>query len=313
MKTIGIGIGIPFTIPKTTSDTQDTLSFVSNAPSISPSITRVSGAPTPHWTIIESDQNQYIYTTDSFTHTRNTAGNIEIHLAAAALPFITHLDLSNSGLTGTLTHSNFLSHLPSLQELRLYANNELNCNWSLANLPASMTYLQLGYTSSTITGTLADLPTSMIRLYLYNTSSTITGTLADLPASMIHLYLYNTPSTITGSLADLPASMTYLRLYNTPSTITGGTSVITCTNIYDLHLENTNMQQSDIDDCLHRIYTDRALFTTSNHLINIAGTNPPPSGTYQYAANPSTGKEYAYALENDDDSEGFPLWQIISN
>jgi len=35
-----------------------------------------------------------------------------------------------------------------------------------------------------------------------------------------------------------------------------------------------------------------------------------PTGTYQYAATPSTGQEYIYALENDDDAEGFNTWTI---
>ena len=70
------------------------------------------------------------------------------------------------------------------------------------------------------------------------------------------------------------------------------------------------MSSTDCDNLLQRIYTDRASFTYATPALDIGGSNGTPSGTYQYAATPSTGLEYAYALENDDDGEGFNKWSI---
>jgi hypothetical protein len=173
-----------------------------------------------------------------------------------------------------------------------------------------MTYLSLGSTSSTITGSLAGLPASMTHLYLYVTSSTITGSLAGLPASMTYLYLNNTSSTITGALSDLPASMSYLHLGNTSSTITGGATAVSATGMTLIITENCSEDQATVNDVIDRIYADRALFTYAAPSLDIGGNNAAPSGIYQYAATPSTALEKVYALENDDDLEGFNKWDI---
>jgi hypothetical protein len=173
-----------------------------------------------------------------------------------------------------------------------------------------MTYLYLNNTSSTITGALSDLPASMTQLRLYDTSSTITGALSDLPASMSYLHLGNTSSTITGSLADLPASMTQLILYNTSSTITGGATAVSATGMTLIITENCSEDQPTVNDVIDRIYADRAFFTYAAPSLYIGGNNAAPSGIYQYAATPSTALEKVYALENDDDLEGFNKWDI---
>ena len=74
--------------------------------------------------------------------------------------------------------------------------------------------------------------------------------------------------------------------------------------------QDTSVSSANIDDILLRLYTDRASFTYATPSLNVGGANPAPSGTYQYAAAPSTGKEYIYALVNDDDGEGFNKWTI---
>jgi hypothetical protein len=193
--------------------------------------------------------------------------------------------------------------------LNLY-NTSSTITGVLLDLPASMSYLILGATSSTITGVLLDLPASMIRLYLYNTSSTITGALSDLPASMTHLYLSATSSTITGVLSDLPASMTYLHLGATSSTITGGAVAMAAVGIAIVVTNGCSEDQATVNDVIDRIYADRALFTYATPSLEIGGDNAAPSGIYQYAATPSTALEKVYALENDDDLEGFNKWDI---
>jgi hypothetical protein len=136
-----------------------------------------------------------------------------------------------------------------------------------------------------------------------------TFALSDLPTGMQYLSLSSTQSVITGALSDLPTGMQQLYLHSTQSVITGGASAIVAKGIQIIRLENTSLDQAKVNDILTRLYTDRTLFTDATPELNIDGTAI-PSGTYQYSASPSTALEYAYALEHDDDSEGFKLWDI---
>lgn len=150
------------------------------------------------------------------------------------------------------------------------------------------------------------------RLYGYNNTGLSGGfTLSDLPAGMTYLLLSSTQSTITGALADLPAGMTYLYLQNTSSAVTGGASPVAARGIREVRIDNTGLNQTQVDDVIARIYADRALFTSAAPILNIGGTNAAPSGVYQDATPPTTGKEMIYKLVNDPDGEGFKKWTII--
>jgi hypothetical protein len=78
----------------------------------------------------------------------------------------------------------------------------------------------------------------------------------------------------------------------------------------DFQCQDNGMTQSEVDTIIDDIYTNRANYTSATPSMNIGGTNAAPSGTYQYSATPSTGKEKIYALVNDDDAEGFNKWTI---
>ena len=54
----------------------------------------------------------------------------------------------------------------------------------------------------------------------------------------------------------------------------------------------------------------RANYTRTGLTLLIHGSNASPSGIYQDGDPPTTGKEYAYELENDPESEGFNTWAI---
>jgi len=99
---------------------------------------------------------------------------------------------------------------------------------------------------------------------------------------------------------------------DTPSIIIGGTSPVAATGIHIIYAYSSE-SQADLDDILARLYADRALFTYANPVLNIGGSNPPPSGVYQDATPPTMGKEYAYKLVNDPDVEGFNKWTITMN
>jgi len=243
------------------------------------------------------------------THTYASPGTYHVRLRDQSVwDTITRIEgcSHNGGFSGTLKKAP-----AGMTYLNLY-NTSSTITGSLADLPAGMTSLSLYKTSSTITGSFADLPAGMSILHLYNTPSAITGALTDLPAGMTFLSLEVTSSIITGSLADLPAGMTFLLLDYTTSVITGGTSPVAATGIRTIYVFSSE-SQADLDDILARLYADRALFTYANPVLNIAGGNPPPSGVYQNANPPTTGKEFAYKLVNDPDAEGFNKWTVTMN
>ena len=78
----------------------------------------------------------------------------------------------------------------------------------------------------------------------------------------------------------------------------------------DYRYNSCSLSQSDVDDVLAGIYARRASFTDATPDLQIGGTNAAPSGTYQDGDPPTTGKEYAYELENDPETEGFNVWTI---
>jgi hypothetical protein len=99
-------------------------------------------------------------------------------------------------------------------------------------------------------------------------------------------------------------------LYNNQldSIVTG--SFVGANALNDVRLQSNGMVQSVVDEIVEQIYSNRANYTSTTPSMNIGGTNAAPSGTYQYSAAPSTGKEKIYALVNDDDGEGFNKWAV---
>ena len=92
--------------------------------------------------------------------------------------------------------------------------------------------------------------------------------------------------------------------------VSGSPTLTINTNMSQFVFQDNVLSQADVDTNLLNIYNRRASFTNTTPSLNIGGTNSAPGGIYQYSANPSTGKEFIYALENDDDAEGFNKWTI---
>lgn len=77
-----------------------------------------------------------------------------------------------------------------------------------------------------------------------------------------------------------------------------------------LELQNQNLTQVKVDAVLKSLYRYREEFIEIAPILNIGGNNEPPSGEYRHSVSPETGKEYQYALVNDDDEEGHNKWTI---
>ncbi len=160
--------------------------------SFDPAVTLSAGAPTPVWTVTDGGGTA-VYNTAGITHIQSGAGTLVATLGPVSLyPYITAMDAATDGLLGTLD-AGWLRRMPNLQQLRVGGNSFLICRWTLADLPASMTYLSTHWTSSVITGALADLPAGMTNLFAYNTSSAITGGATPMAArGVLDIQLHNT-------------------------------------------------------------------------------------------------------------------------
>lgn len=154
--------------------------------------------------------------------------------------------------------------------------------------------------------------TNLATLSMYgNGGLNFAGELYDLPPALVTLFGWGCTNTqITGRLCDAPASLVSIYLDNSSSAIVGGDDPIQATGIGKIVLSNTGMTQAGIDSVLERIYTDWSTLTDTTPELDVAGSNPSPSGTLQDATPPTTGLEYAYKLVNDPDSTGYPLWSI---
>ena len=132
--------------------------------------------------------------------------------------------------------------------------------------------------------------------------------MGDLPL-LTTCYLYNNVAFL-GNVSDwrLPVLMSVLYLYAT--NLSGTPDISANTAMDDYRYDDCALIQANVDAVLFSIYNRRMAFTSLTPALNIGGTNAAPSGIYQYAAVPSTGQEYHYALENDDDGEGFNTWTI---
>ena len=106
----------------------------------------------------------------------------------------------------------------------------------------------------------------------------------------------------------LPATLVNLRVRNT--SISGAPDLSLAVALADFQYQDCSLSQADVDANLQAIYDNRADFTNATPALNIGGTNSAPSGVYQDATPPTTGKEYIFKLENDPDTEGFNKWTI---
>lgn len=222
---------------------------------------------------------------------------------------------TNWGKTATAANWYGLSvngALHKVEKIQLNANNLVGniTAWQ----PGTFTVLSTLYlyTNASLIGNMEAwaFPASYAR-YLYLHATGLTGDICanwTLWSALDILYLDGTPA--SGDMASwtFPAGLQVVQFNG--SSLTGAPVFTSAVQLQYLTMHNLMLPQADVDATLLGIYNRRASFTYATPILWIDGSNAAPSGVYQYAAVPSTGKEYAYALENDDDAEGFNKWDI---
>ncbi len=270
---------------------------------ITPVITLVAGAPTPTWIWGDGTSS----TGTSMSHTYAAAGTYTVQVKGIAPSQLATVDFTGDP---TVMPLSVFSACSALTNIAIVSSAATVITGTLASMPAGMAVLSLYNTSSTITGTLASIPAGMQYMDLSSTSSTITGTLASMPAGMVVLHLGSTTSAITGTLASMPAGMAVLHLGSTSSTITGGAGAPLAVGISWIDISATSMLTAAVDEVVGYLYTYRTSWTTAAPVLGIGGSNQAPSGIYQSATPPTSGKETIYDLTQDPTSEGFKRWSI---
>lgn len=188
------------------------LSFVSDAASVSPTISLSGGAPTPSWVVIESNGTEYPYSTAGFTHNRVVAGDMTVKLLNTddmAL-YVEDIIFTNDGIKSDFSDLQ-IAKFTNLVDLLLYSNM-MTGDLSSFVLPSSMERLYLY--NNLFTGDISSwvLPSTMERIWVYLNS--FSGDLSSwvLTSSINSLRMYN--NSLSGDLSSwvLPASLTDIRL-----------------------------------------------------------------------------------------------------
>ena len=197
---------------------------------------------------------------------------------------VTQVALNTNGLNGNIGAFP-INNLLSLSLLRLESNGSISGNIGGWMLPAALSQLRLNNTS--VSGNIGawTLPAALTQLYLNTTS--VSGNIGGwiLPALVSRLMLYSTSVSGTPDISGNTAMSQYL-------------------------YSSCVLTQANVDAVLLSIYTRRMAFTYATPSLDIGGTNLAPSGTYQAACPPTTGKEYAYELVNDSCGSGHIKWAV---
>jgi hypothetical protein len=216
----------------------------------------------------------------SISHTYASAGTKTVTLGPATLyEYVTALVINGDNLT-----SISIQPLINLANFQCF-NNEIS-SLDISDNDALVTlYIQ----NNLLTGTAPTVSTKPDLANYRVDNNLLTGTAPTVSSNpeMLRYHINN------NQFSDVPAGM-----------------FVGCTKILIIHAQDNGFSQIVVDNVIDQIYALRAIFTNAAPSMNIGGTNAAPSGTYQYSATPSTGKEKIYALVNDDDAEGFNKWTI---
>jgi len=262
------------------------LRFESTNDTITPELA-LSGGPTPLWQVQEAGGGTFIYETASFSHTKTAGtGNLTVRLinAEAVKDFVTLINFSVDGIVSDFWDLQ-IEKFTNLANLYLYSNS--------------------------FTGDLSSwiLPSSLIQLYIENNN--FSGDLSSwvLPNLLINFSIYN--NNFSGDLSSWIIPSTLSKLFMESNSFTAAPTIpIGASALSSYRIHFNGLSQAAVDQICLGIYNNRANFTYATPALNIGGTNAAPSGIYQDATPPTTGKEYIYKLVNDPDLEGFNKWTI---
>jgi hypothetical protein len=254
------------------------------------------------------DGQSNTYTAGAGTRTHAYAGAGAYTVRISNPENITLLDLRDAKLSGTINAANPLP--ANLTSLTLSVLPSLNYNANTAPLPVGLTSLTIVNIGLTYNANTNSLPAGLTSLQ-FNTLTGLTynANTNPLPAGLTSLQLVGCPNlTWTPDALSMPAgvqTLTLIAMTNlTPVTYWAVNSFRT------LRYENS-LTQAQVDAVVNAIWLNKANYTFALPTLDIAGTgNASPSGTYQAANPPATGKEKIYDLVNGNYTPAGPEWSV---
>ena len=249
---------------------------------------------------------------------------------------VTAVSLQNNNLVGDVTTWS-VDELTSLVSLNLGDNANLAGDISGWVLPATVTNFNLlGAPSPNIVGDITTWQPQAGTTLFWLGYTGVTGDVTNwvLPATLTSFNLALTPltgdltswvipaaattfdvheSNFTGSVSSwvMPALLAYFQIQESQLSGTPDISANTAMAVYGYN--DCGLTQANVDAVLQSVYDRRMAFTAAMPFLTIGkafDTNAAPSGIYQPACPPTTGKECVFELMNDSCGDGFNKWLV---
>lgn len=203
---------------------------------------------------------------------------------------VTQFNMPGNNLVGTIEDFD-PAELPALTKLVL-SDSFVACDVSDWVLPSTVTWLQLNGTG--FTGTFDTWPTlnSLIRVVLTGTTIDIDFDLWSMPSNIYQL----NADYASGSMSSFVFTTNFYRLDLNGTNVTGAPDWSSDNGFAYVRLEDLGWNQAQVDALVDALWVYRGNLVDFPRVVNIGGTNSAPSGTYQTAAPPTTGKERVYDL-----------------
>ena len=280
------------------------LTFVSSNATITPATTLSSDGPC-QWEVTESDGTKYYYAANSFSHTKTAGGNMTVRLlnTMQVAPYISGIDFTSDGIISDYRQI-LLSVFQSLTASVLLGNNVTGDISQFQFIP---TFDFVYFNSTALSGSVSNLALNEGLLYLYLTSSSLlTGTIAGwtLPSTLQRLRV-NSNSSLNGNWSTLTLNSALQWFHGFATIATAGPTIPASTALQQYYMYDCGLTQAAVNAIILNAFTNRAGFSYATPTFNVGGTNSTPSGIYQFANPPTTGKEMIYWLVNDPLAEGF--------
>ena len=261
----------------------------------------------------------------------------QISIGKPRLQTIGHRGGASVPTTFTLTCTTTGAATLTLQKLTVAAGKTVTVSWGDTNSnnytgTGARTHAYAGAGTYTVTMSLAadiieldlrdtklsgsidasnPMPTGLTSLTLYSLSLswTVSAT-APMPTGLTSLYLYSLSglSWTSSSTVPIPTGLQTMVVTGCPSALfpywTGANAIRT------VQLENA-YSQANVDAICLGIWGNKPNFTYATPSLDIlGGSNATPSGIYQTASPPTTGKEYLYDLVNGSYTPAGPEWTV---
>jgi len=222
---------------------------------------------------------------------------------------ITEIDFRDAKFGGVINGANPLPI--NLTYLRFQDLSGLTYNINNTLLPSGLNNLSLiNLLNLTYNANTNPFPSNLTSLYLnYLPNLTYNVNTNPFPSGLIYLYLWNLPNMtwIINAAQPWPAGAPVVEIVNCPN--------VTCTawtrnNTQSIRAEN-GYNETNVDAFVNAVWANKANFTYANPSLDLlGGSNVAPSGTFQAASPPTTGKEKLYDLAHGNYTPAGPEWTV---